>query len=103
MPKKQKSDSQNLGFKKNKTSDLIGANKDMAPKNWDSRSSKIWIQENYDLLHFEDVFPDGRLVDNPKDASKNFRFREALKLFKELGRPLTKEEMQQFERNDDEQ
>ena len=58
---------------------------------------------DYVLLHFEDAFPDGRLVDNPGDVNKNFRFRKALELSKELGRPLTEKEMKQFERTDNEE
>lgn len=53
--------------------------------------------EDYELLHFEDAFEDGRLVDDSKDVNKNFRFREAIKLVEKLGRPLTNEEMKQFE------
>lgn len=53
--------------------------------------------EKNDIMYFGEDFPDGRLVDNPKNVKKDIRFREALKLFKELGRPLTNKEMKQFE------
>lgn len=59
--------------------------------------------KDYDLLHFEDAFPDTRLVDNPEIINKNIRLQEALELYKKLGRPLTSEEMKEFERADDEQ
>lgn len=55
--------------------------------------------KDYDLLHFEDAFEDGRLVDNPTDINKDFHFREALELSKELGRPLTSEEMKRYEKS----
>lgn len=44
---------------------------------------------------FGEAMPDGRLT-APSDG-KQYRLREAIMLSKKLGRPLTQEEMQQFE------
>lgn len=44
---------------------------------------------------FGEVMPDGRLT-SPSDG-KVYRLREAILLSKQLGRPLSPEEMKQFE------
>lgn len=48
--------------------------------------------------NFEDAFPDGRLVE--PGNGKTIRLREAIKKIEELGRPLTKEEISEFEYDD---
>ena len=45
-------------------------------------------------MRFGEVMPDSRLTE-PSDG-KVFRLREAIILSKKLGRPLTKEEMEEF-------
>ncbi len=52
-----------------------------------------FTKEDFD--QFGEDFPDGRLVE--PSLSKPFRLREAILLSKRLGRPLTSEEMKQFE------
>lgn len=49
--------------------------------------------DKYD--RFGEAMPDGRLT-APSD-NKSYRLREAILLSKRLGRPLTEEEMKQFE------
>ena len=46
-------------------------------------------------MRFGDAMPDGRLTE-PSDG-KEYRLREAILLSKRLGRPLTDNEMKQFE------
>lgn len=48
---------------------------------------------NYDL--FGEAMPDGRLTEPSDD--KTYRLREAIALSKRLGRPLTDEELKEFE------
>ncbi len=45
--------------------------------------------------NFGDAMPDGRLTE-PSDGKK-YRLREAILMSKRIGRPLTGEEMKQFE------
>lgn len=45
---------------------------------------------------FGNVMPDGRLTD--QKPMQIYRLREAILLSKQLGRPLTEEEMQKFSR-----
>jgi len=52
--------------------------------------------DNFD--RFGEDFPDGRLVE--PSSAKPFKLREAIALSKKLGRPLTEEEMKQFEITD---
>ena len=54
---------------------------------------KSFTKEDFD--RFGEEFPDGRLVE--PSSPKPFRLREAILLSKRLGRPLTSEEMKQFE------
>lgn len=56
------------------------------------RKSKV-ILDNFD--RFGEKMPDGRLTE-PSDR-KVYRLREAILLSKRLGRPLSEEEMKQFE------
>ena len=56
------------------------------------RKSKV-ILDNFD--RFGEEMPDGRLTE-PSDG-KVYRLREAILLSKRLGRPLSEEEMKQFE------
>ncbi len=56
------------------------------------RKQKI-IRDKFD--RFGEEMPDGRLI-APSDG-KVYRLREAILLSKQLGRPLTQEEMRQFE------
>lgn len=51
------------------------------------------IMDRFD--RFGEEMPDGRLT-APSDG-KTYRLREAILLSKQLGRPLTKEEMNEFE------
>lgn len=51
------------------------------------------IMDRFD--RFGEEMPDGRLT-APSDG-KTYRLREAILLSKQLGRPLTKEEMKEFE------
>lgn len=50
---------------------------------------------DYKSLEFGEEFPDGRLTE--PFSGKMYRIREAILLSKRLGRPLTDEEMAQFE------
>lgn len=59
---------------------------------------KKYVFKENDVMYFGEEFPDGRLVADPKPENKRFRFREAIKLVEKLGRPLTNEEMKQFEK-----
>ena len=45
--------------------------------------------------HFGELMPDGRLTE--PDDGKVYRLREAIALSKRLGRPLTDEEIKEFE------
>lgn len=54
---------------------------------------KNFVLEKYD--HFGEEMSDGRLT-APSDG-KIYRLREAILLSKRLGRPLSEEEMKQFE------
>ena len=54
---------------------------------------KSFTKEDFD--RFGEEFPDGRLVE--QSSPEPFRLREAILLSKRLGRPLTSEEMKQFE------
>lgn len=56
------------------------------------RKSKV-VLDNFD--RFGEAMPDGRLTE-PSDG-KVYRLREAILLSKQLGRPLSEEEMKQFE------
>ena len=56
------------------------------------RKNKV-IFDKFD--RFGDAMPDGRLTE-PSDG-KVYRLREAILLSKQLGRPLTEEEMKRFE------
>lgn len=49
---------------------------------------------------FGEVMPDGRMT--TPSAGKVYRLREAILLSKKLGRPLSQEEMKQFEVEQDE-
>jgi len=55
--------------------------------------TQSFAKEDFD--RFGEEFPDGRLVE--QSPPKPFRLREAILLSKRLGRPLTSEEMKQFE------
>lgn len=48
-----------------------------------------------DYNHFGEAMPDGRLTTPSND--KTYRLREAIAMTKKLGRPLTDEEMKEFE------
>lgn len=56
------------------------------------RKNKV-ILDNFD--RFGEAMPDGRLTE-PSDGKK-YRLREAILLSKQLGRPLSEDEMKQFE------
>lgn len=49
-----------------------------------------------DFNRFGEEFPDGRLTESAP-AEKHFRLHEAIAYSNSLGRPLTDEEMKQFE------
>lgn len=51
------------------------------------------VRDNFE--QFGEAMPDGRLT-SPSDG-KVYRLREAILLTKQLGRPLSPEEMKQFE------
>ena len=55
--------------------------------------TQSFAKEDFD--RFGEEFPDGRLVE--PSSPKPFRLREAILLSKRLGRPLTNDEMKQFE------
>lgn len=55
----------------------------------------LTIEKEDFAMHFGEAMPDGRLTENSN--GKNFRLREAILQSKRLGRPLTEEEMAQFE------
>lgn len=48
-----------------------------------------------DFTRFGEAMPDGRLT-VPSDG-KTYRMRDAIRLSKKLGRPLTEDEMKKFE------
>ena len=54
---------------------------------------KSFTKEDFD--RFGEEFPDGRLVE--QSSPKPFRLRDAMRLSKRIGRPLTNDEMKQFE------
>lgn len=56
------------------------------------RKNKV-ILDNFD--RFGEAMPDGRLTE-PSDGKK-YRLREAILLSKQLGRPLSEDEMKRFE------
>lgn len=56
------------------------------------RKEKV-LTDKFD--RFGEVMPDGRLT-TPSEG-KTYRLREAILLSKKLGRPLSQEEMKQFE------
>lgn len=56
---------------------------------------KLFGKQVPDFMKFGEDFPDGRLVEEPD--GKRYRIREAFLLVKRLGRPLTEQEMKQFE------
>ena len=56
---------------------------------------KLFEMQVPDYSKFGDVFPDGRLVSEPD--GKKYRLREALIKVRKLGRPLTDDEMKEFE------
>ena len=59
---------------------------------------KKYVFEENDVMLFGEEFPDGRLVADPDyNNYKSYRIREALIKVKKLGRPLTNEEMKEFE------
>ena len=49
------------------------------------------------ILEFDDHFPNGIFVAPPKDNQPHIRIRDAYEKVKKLGRPLTDEEMKEFE------
>lgn len=56
------------------------------------RKNKV-VLDNFD--RFGEAMPDGRLTE-PSDGKK-YRLREAILLSKQLGRPLSEDEMKRFE------
>ena len=56
------------------------------------RKSKV-VLNNFD--RFGEVMPDGRLTE--PSSGKVYKLREAIMLSQQLGRPLSEEEMKQFE------
>ena len=54
----------------------------------------ITLNESDSAIRFGESMPDSRLTE-PSDG-KVYRLREAILLSKRLGRPLTKDEMEQF-------
>lgn len=54
------------------------------------------MEINVEFNRFGEDFPDGRLTE-PSPAEKHFRLHEAIAYSNSLGRPLTEEEMKQFE------
>ena len=49
------------------------------------------------ILEFDDHFPNGIFVASPKPNQPHIRIRDAYEKVKELGRPLTRKEMKEFE------
>ena len=56
------------------------------------------MNEELDFDRFGDDFPDGRLIE--PSSAKPFKLRESIALLKKLRRPLTEDEMKQFEIED---
>lgn len=59
------------------------------------KDKKLFNKKLPDYMRFGEKFPDGRLVNEPD--GKRYRLREAFIMVKKIGRPLTEEEMKQFE------
>lgn len=63
-------------------------------KHWTvSERKPVVATRDYD--HFGEAMPDGRLTE-PSNG-KVYRLREAIAMSKKLGRPLTEEEMKEYE------
>lgn len=56
------------------------------------------MNEELDFDRFGEYFPDGRLIE--PSSAKPFKLRESVALLKKLRRPLTEDEMKQFEIED---
>ena len=56
------------------------------------------MNEELDFDRFGEDFPDGRLIE--PSSAKPFKLRESIALLKKLRRPLTEDEMKQFEIED---
>ena len=59
---------------------------------------KNFENEELDFDRFGEDFPDGRLIE--PSSAKPFKLRESIALLKKLRRPLTEDEMKQFEIED---
>ena len=88
------------GFELIQTSETtfeIKEKKHKLPKTWEEfcDTYTITLNDSDSALRFGEEMPDSRLTE-PSDG-KVYRLREAILLSKRLGRPLTTDEMEQFE------